>query len=111
MAPGLLLFRENFLVSAVRRSASSPFSRRERAGVTAARPRFLAPLGLPADLQVGGRLEEARVAVFLHQGVDFGLGQLEAGLPGVLHVLLCDGFGHMVQIHLMGMFLMMYLFI
>lgn len=74
----------------------------------AARLFFLAPLGFPADLQVGGRLEEARVAVFLHQGVDFGLGQLEAALSGVLYVPLCDSFGHMVKIYLMrgkkGMF-------
>lgn len=77
-------------------------SKSERVGVTVAPPHFLAPLGFPADLQVGGRLEEARVAVFLHQGVDFGLGQLEAGLPGVLYVVLCNGFGHMVKIYLMG---------
>ena len=55
---------------------------------------------LSAQLQVRGGLEEARVAVLLHQGVDFGLGQIETGLAGVLHVLLGDGFGHMVQIHL-----------
>lgn len=61
---------------------------------------LLACLGLSAELQVRGALEEARVAVLLHQGVDFGLGQVETGLAGMLHVLLYDGFGHMVQIYL-----------
>lgn len=63
---------------------------------------MLARLGLSADLQVHGGLEEARVAVFLHQAVDFGLGQLETGLFGMLHVLLCDGFGQVVKIYLQG---------
>lgn len=75
-------------------------SKSKRVGETLARLLYLAPLGFPADLQVGGGLEEARVAVFLHQGVDFGLGQLEARLSWVLHVLFCDGFGHMVKIYL-----------
>lgn len=63
---------------------------------------MLACFGLSADLQVCGGLEEARVAVLLHQGVDFGLGQTETGLFGILHVLLRDGFGHMVKIYLQG---------
>lgn len=51
---------------------------------------------LPTDLQVGDGLEEARVAVFLHQGVDLLLGQAETGLAGVFQILLGDGFGLMV---------------
>lgn len=61
---------------------------------------FLAGLGLPAGLQVYGGLEEARVAVFLHQSVDFFLGQLKTGLLWMIHVLLGDGFGQVVKIHL-----------
>lgn len=57
-------------------------------------------LGLSADLQVCGGFEEARVTVFLHQVVDFRLGQFKTGLSGVLHVLLSDGFGHVVKIYL-----------
>lgn len=62
---------------------------------------WLASLSLSAELQVCAGLEEARVAVFFHQGVDFGLGQIETGLAGMLHVLLCDGFGCMVKINLL----------
>lgn len=61
---------------------------------------LLAGLGFSADLQVCAGLEEARVAVFLHQGVDFGLGQVEAGVSGVLHVLPGKGFGRVVEVHL-----------
>ena len=61
---------------------------------------ILAWLGLSAELQVRGGLEEARVAVLLHQGVDFSLGQAEGWLAGILKVLLRDGFGHMVKIYL-----------
>lgn len=56
--------------------------------------------GLSAELQVHGGLEEARVAVLLHQGVDFGLGQVKTGRTGIRRVLLDDGFGHVVQIYL-----------
>lgn len=64
------------------------------------RQSLLASLALSAELQVCGRPEEARVAVLFHQGVDFGLGQGKTGQAGMFHVLLCDGFGHMVQIYL-----------
>lgn len=62
--------------------------------------RFLSRLGLSAELQIRGGLEEARVAVLLHQGVDFGLGQVEGRPAGVLQQLLGDGFCRVVQIDL-----------
>lgn len=62
--------------------------------------RALARPDLSAELQVGGGLEEAGVAVFLHQRVDLGLSQVEAGLRGLLHVLLGDGLGDVVQVDL-----------
>ncbi|TNN81547.1 hypothetical protein EYF80_008319 [Liparis tanakae] len=49
---------------------------------------------------VCGGLYKARVAVFLHERVDFGLGQTETGQVGLHYVLLCDAFGHMVKIYL-----------
>lgn len=61
---------------------------------------LLARLGFPGELQVCWGFEEARVAVFLHQGVDFGLGHIETGLAGLLHVLFGDRFGFMVEIYL-----------
>lgn len=61
---------------------------------------LLARLGLSADLQVCGGLYKAREAVFLHERVDFGLGQTETGQVGLHYVLLCDAFGHMVKIYL-----------
>lgn len=61
---------------------------------------LLAGFDLSCDLQVCGGLQEAGVAVFLHQGVDLGLSQVKAGLCGLLHVLLGDGFGGVVQVHL-----------
>lgn len=61
---------------------------------------LLASLSLSAELQVCGGLEEARVAVLLHQGVDLGLGQKETGLAGLFHVLLGGGFGLVVKIDL-----------
>lgn len=64
------------------------------------RQSLLACFGLSADLQVCGGLQEAGIAVFLHQGIDFGLSQVEAGHFGVLHVLLCYCFGGVVKIYL-----------
>lgn len=61
---------------------------------------LLARFDLSRDLQVRGGLQEAGVAVFLHQGVDLGLSQVKAGLRGLLNVLLCDGFGGVVQVDL-----------
>lgn len=62
--------------------------------------RVLARPDLSAELQVGGGPEEAGVAVFLHQCVDLRLSQVEAGLRGLLHVLLGDGLGDVVQVDL-----------
>lgn len=44
--------------------------------------------------------EETRVAVFLHEGVNFTLGEGEAGLVGLLHILQGDGFSFMIKINL-----------
>lgn len=57
-------------------------------------------LCLSAEFHVESRFEEARVAVFLHKSVDLALGQIEARPGRLLDVLLCDGFGLVVEIHL-----------
>lgn len=80
--------------SAVRQSASVPLK------VKAKLLSLLARFDLSAELQVGGGLQEAGVAVLLHQRVDLGLSQVKAGLCGLLHVLLGDGFGGVVQVDL-----------
>ncbi|KAG7261958.1 hypothetical protein CRUP_032099 [Coryphaenoides rupestris] len=44
-------------------------------------------LGAAQQLQVGGALEEARVAILLHQHVDVSLRHIEAARPGLLQTL------------------------
>ena len=62
--------------------------------------RSLAGPGAVDELQVGGALEEAGVAVPLHQAVNLGLGHVEAPGGGLLHVLQGLGFGYVVKVHL-----------
>lgn len=45
-------------------------------------------------------LEETRVAVFLHEGVNFTLGEGEAGQGGLLHIFQGDGSSFMIKINL-----------
>lgn len=64
------------------------------------RPRLTAQL--PAELLADGRLQEAWVAVFLHQGVDLAPGKVETGAAWVFQVLHSDGFSLMVKIDLIN---------
>lgn len=61
---------------------------------------LLARLGLSGQVQVRRGLEEARVAVFLHQRVDFVLSLIERRLTGPRHVLPGDFFGGVVKVYL-----------
>ncbi len=52
------------------------------------------------EFQVDCWLEETRVAVFLHEGVNFTLGKVEAGQCGLLHILQDDVSSFMIKINL-----------
>jgi len=45
-------------------------------------------------------LEETRVAVFLHKGVNFTLGKVEAGQGGSFQINQSEGFGFVIKINL-----------
>lgn len=52
------------------------------------------------EFLVDCRLEKTRVTVFLHEGVNLTLGEVEAGGCGLLHILQGHGSGFMIKVNL-----------